>query len=101
LSWHFIGHCRKPSFNCLSSSRAPFEVEPAAVGTLESILHQAGRQYVYVDLSRAKRRAGTEWMETPIVARLFGRRDVTMVVADQYDGVLLIDTTWPPEYLPE
>ncbi len=40
-------------------------------------------------------------METPIVARLFGRRDVTMVVADQYDGVLLIDTTWPPEYLPE
>ena len=40
-------------------------------------------------------------MDTPIVARLFGKNDVTMVVGDQYQGVLLIDTTWPPEYLEE
>ena len=33
--------------------------------------------------------------------RLFGKNDATMVLQDQYDGVMLIDTNWLPEYLPD
>ncbi|MGZ7033562.1 MAG: hypothetical protein ACXVIJ_16485, partial [Thermoanaerobaculia bacterium] len=69
-------------------------------GGLESILHRAPARYSFVDFSQAPRAPGTEWMWTRITGRDWGTQPIAMVPRDEYDGVLFIDTTHPPHYLP-
>jgi erythromycin esterase len=84
-----------------NNARVPIQVSPAARGTLESILHGAPWRYSFVDLSRVDLRPGTEWMFREITAKAWGVYPDRIVPRREYDGILFIDTTWPPQYLPD
>jgi erythromycin esterase-like protein len=69
------------------NNRMVYSIPRPAPGSLESILHRAPWRYSFVDLSRAERQPGTEWMFRRVSAR------------DEYDAILFVDQTWPPQYL--
>jgi erythromycin esterase len=82
------------------NDRSPYAVASMRTGGLESILHRAPARYSFVDFSQAPRGPGTEWMWTRITGMDWGTQPLAMVPRDEYDGVLFIDTTHPPHYLP-
>ncbi len=84
-----------------SNNRQLVEVPPVHSGSLESILYRTGRKYAFVDLLHQTHEEGNAWMFTAIQANelTLGYAPITMVPRDQYDGVILIDTVHPPEYL--
>jgi erythromycin esterase len=81
------------------NSRMTYRVTPVAPRSLEAILHRAPWKYAYVDLLRAEHGPGTAWMRQPLVVKDWGTRQMSVVPRDEYDGLLFIDTTWPPRYL--
>jgi erythromycin esterase len=80
------------------NNRVPYDVAPMAAISLENIVAQAGLRYAFIDFSRAPQVPGNEWMRTSIPAKTWGRTDVFLVPAEQYDAVLVIDETRPPRY---
>ena len=78
------------------NTRVVYPVSPVSPGSLEAILHRAPWKYSYVDLSRAGSGAGASWMSRRISAKSWGTNAETMVPRAEYDGILFIDTTWPP-----
>ena len=80
------------------NDRDAYPVWRGGSGSLESILHQARKKYLFVDLSRAERTPGSEWIFTPIKAKSWGTLDLTLIPRDQYDSILFVDTATPPEY---
>lgn len=80
------------------NNRVVYPVSPVSPGSLEAILHRAPWKYSYVDLSRARSGAGMSWMSRRISAKSWGINTQTMVPRAEYDGILFIDTTWPPQY---
>jgi erythromycin esterase len=82
------------------NNRVAYAVAPATEGSLESILHRSRWRYAFVDLSRAERSPGTEWMFRSIAAKEWGVRPQLLVPRDEYDAILFIDRTWPPSYVP-
>ena len=82
-----------------SNDRSPYEVKRSSRGSLESIMHQAPFRYSFVDFSRARRTPGTDWMWTRTSAMSWGTTIESMIPRDEYDGVLFIDTTHPPNYV--
>ena len=81
------------------NDRSLYEITPVVAGSLESILHRPLKKYLFVDLAGQSRNDGTAWMFEPITAKSWGRTPKTMTLRDQYDGILFVDTTTPPEYL--
>ena len=81
------------------NNRRIYRVTPAAPGSLEAILHRAPWKYAFVDLSRAEDGPGTAWMRQPLVVKEWGTNPTSVIPRDEYDGLLFIDTTWPPRYL--
>lgn len=87
-----------------TGSRAAQPIEPAADGTMEHLLMQAGAPLLFVDFLGAPQGVGTQWMYERIPSRdseLFatGMRIVPIVPRDQYDGVLMFDEISPPRFL--
>ena len=80
------------------NTRAVYPVSAVSPGSLEAILHRAPWKYSYLDLSRAESSAGASWMSQRISAKSWGINPETMVPRAEYDGILFIDTTWPPQY---
>lgn len=80
------------------NDRSIIPVAPAAQGSLEAILHQAGEDYLFVDLAGQERTPETAWMFSSLTALRWGQTPVTMIPRDQYDGLLFIDTVTPPTY---
>ncbi len=76
----------------------PYEVAPAVSGSVASILYRARRRWSFVDLS-ATEEVGSDWMDVPVIAKTWGINPLTMVVRDQYDGLLFIHTVSTPIYL--
>lgn len=83
-----------------ANDRSLIPVTRPTPGSLESILHGAPWRYAFVDLSRATPGPGTGWMFGETTAKAWGRTPQPVVPRDEYDGILFIDTTWPPHYLP-
>jgi erythromycin esterase len=81
------------------NNRMVYSIPRPAPGSLESILHRAPWRYSFVDLSRAERQPGTEWMFRRVSAREWGLRPQTLLPRDEYDAILFVDQTWPPQYL--
>jgi erythromycin esterase len=81
------------------NNRAPYPIAQMRRGSLESILHSAPWRYSFVDFSRAPRAPGSEWMWSTIMSMSWGTQTEFIVPRDEYDGVLFIDTTHPPQYL--
>jgi len=84
-----------------SNDRHAVDLPPVNRGSLESILYQAGRKYVFVELLHQTPQDGNAWMFTPIQAgELTGEYEpITLTLRDQYDALVFIDTVHPPEYL--
>ena len=49
--------------------------------------------------SRAVAGPGTAWMTRGITAKQWGTAPETIVPRAEYDGLLFVDTTWPPAYV--
>jgi erythromycin esterase len=81
------------------NNRSPYPIAQMRSGSLESILHRAPWRYAFVDFSRAPRTPGSEWMWNTIMSMSWGTQTEFIVPRDEYDGVLFIDTTHPPQYL--
>ena len=82
-----------------NNARQVYEITPVQRGSLEAILAQAGRKYLFLDLSRPRQNPATEWMFKPATAKYNGTHDMTMILRAQYDGILFIHTVAPPSYL--
>lgn len=72
-----------------------YEIPPAADGSLEALLHQAGADALFVDLSRAPRDPGTSWMDERITARYNGTTPLPMILRQQYDAIVFVDSVSP------
>ncbi len=81
------------------NTRRVYDIRPPQPGSLESILCQVRRRYLFIDLSRQRCEDGSSWLFEPITAKAWGTRDLTMVLRDQYDGILFVDTATPPSYI--
>ena len=71
---------------------------PATVGSLEALFYTVRRKHFFVDLRGAERSSGTAWMDHVLSTYDWGRFDKRMVLRDQYDGLLFVDTVTPPDY---
>ncbi len=82
------------------NDRTVYEIGPIQDRSLESIVYQARRKYVFVDVRGQPAVAGNSWMtDENVTAREWGLYDVPMELRSQYDGLLVIDTVRPPAYL--
>jgi len=77
-----------------------YDIEHASYGSLESIFYTVRKRYCFVDLLNQSPKTGNPWMFERILAKRWGYTDLKMVLKDQYDGILFIDTVTPPDYIP-
>ncbi|MFU1794609.1 erythromycin esterase family protein [Paenibacillus azoreducens] len=68
---------------------------PHQTGSMEDILKAGGHPFQFIDLSGAKLEPSTSWMFTPRIAKAWGKLEEKMIIRDQYDGLLFIDTIHP------
>ena len=80
------------------NNRDIYSIEPALPGSLESIFYQARKKYCFVDMANEQRHDGNSWMFESIYSKSWGTIDLQMILKDQYDGILFIDTVNPPQY---
>ncbi|TCS96598.1 erythromycin esterase family protein [Hazenella coriacea] len=85
-----------------SNNRVPMPVRyPHPTGTMESILGKHMKSpAIFVDLAKHKNKKGTSWMYTPRLALDWGFMEEELLPRDQYDGILFIDETHLPNYIP-
>ncbi|HEX2203117.1 MAG TPA: erythromycin esterase family protein [Longimicrobium sp.] len=81
-----------------NSGRTYDVLPPRAPASLEALFYTVRKKHFLVDLRGAARSPGTEWMFHPIAAKAWGTYDEVMVLRDQYDGILFVDTASPPDY---
>jgi erythromycin esterase len=67
--------------------------------SLETVMASAGRKMSFVDFSQAKSAPGNEWIYTPIAARDWGVKPLTLVPSQVFDGVIYLDVVTPPEFI--
>lgn len=79
-----------------NNSNEVFEIEWADPGSLEALLHGIRPGPLFVDLSQAGDGEETAWMDAPITARYNATTPLSLVPADQYDAILLIEDADPP-----
>jgi erythromycin esterase len=72
---------------------------PRDANTLETILYTARLRYAFYDVAHEPQTAGSQWLWDPIPALDWGTIPRTMVIRDEYDGIVFIDTTKEPKYL--
>ena len=78
----------------------PYEVAPATTGSLASILYRSRKRWTFVDLEGAAPEAGSDWIDSQVVAKTWGVNPLTIVPRDQYDGLLFVHTVTTPKYIP-
>jgi erythromycin esterase len=82
------------------NTRVSYSVQtPRDANTLETILYTARLRYAFFDVAHESQTAGSRWLWDPIPALDWGTYSYTMVIRDQYDGIVFIDTTKEPKYL--
>jgi erythromycin esterase len=82
------------------NTRVSYSVQtPRDANTLETILYTARLRYSFYDVAHEPQTAGSRWLWDPIPALDWGTFPYTMVIRDQYDGIVFIDTTSEPKYL--
>lgn len=75
------------------------DVLPPEPGSVESILSSSGAPYTFMDFRYRSRESGNSWMFEPRFAYSWGMIPESLIVREQYDGILLIDDVNPPHYL--
>jgi erythromycin esterase len=72
---------------------------PRDANALETILYRARLRYAFYDVAHEPQTAGSQWLWDSIRALDWGTTPYTMVIRDQYDGIIFIDTVSPPKYI--
>jgi erythromycin esterase len=81
------------------NDRSIYIIRPAASGSMEWVMANAGPSTLFVDFLHQTSEPGNAWMFEPIVAREWGTSPLLLVPREQYDGVLFIDRVTSPSYL--
>lgn len=77
------------------------DVEPPTSATsLEAILYQCRKKYLFVDLKKQVYINGNKWMYSTITTKTSGFANESMILKDVYDGIIFIDSSSVPTYLP-
>jgi erythromycin esterase len=83
-----------------TNSRVAYSVlSPRDANTLETILYSARLRFAFYDVLHEPQTAGSRWLWDLTRALDWGTVPYTMVIRDQYDGIVFIDTTTQPKYL--
>lgn len=75
-----------------SPQMTPWMLQPPAEGSLESLLHAAGRPYAMVDFRGLGRR---HWLRRKLVARPFGYTEMRADWSGQFDAMFYTETMFP------
>lgn len=79
--------------------RATYPIAPPLANSLEALFYRVRKRWIFVDMLPQVNGPRTGWMFDGILAREWGITSYSMVVRNQFDGILFIDTVDPPAYL--
>jgi erythromycin esterase len=82
----------------VDNSRAEFAIEAAAAGSLEARVAAVDAPATFLDVAEGLR-ANLTWLRSPVSARFDGRLAQRLVVADQFDAVIVVRRVSPPVFL--
>jgi erythromycin esterase len=81
------------------NNRVVYTVGPMQYNSLEAILFQPRIKYLFVDLLHRDLTHGSSWMFEQILAMSWGTIPNEMILRNQYNGLVFIDTVNPPDYV--
>jgi len=82
------------------NNRTTYTIPPAPDNSTEGLLHSVGDAYVLLDISNVTPSiSGTEWLFQDYLIRDWGVDNLSMVLKNEYDGLLQIETVNPPTYI--
>jgi len=67
-------------------------LSPAPAGSLDDLLHQTGKPYLFVDF---KNQPADSWLRQPIVARPLGYAEMEHTWPTSFDGLVFTDRMYP------
>ena len=73
---------------------------PSSPYSLEAILYHCRKKTLFVDLLHQQQCSGNKWMFNTITAKYSGFANESMIIRNVYDGVIFIDSSSVPDYLP-
>jgi len=83
-----------------NTDRTIYTIQAAPDYSAEGLLHAAGDPYVFLDLSNVTdSNDSTAWMFESFPIRDSGLYNRPMILKDEFDGILQIDTVHPPTYV--
>jgi erythromycin esterase len=74
--------------------RNPKEIEPPAEGSLESLMHQVGKPYLFVDFRKCQKDPN-HWLHKPIQSRPLGYSQMTADWTKVFDAMIYTETMIP------
>ncbi len=83
-----------------TNDREVIEVPEAETGSLESILYRTRRKHCFVEMRGQSPVQGNSWMFQRIQVNEWDTGTLSMAPANQYDGIVFVDTVSPPDYAP-
>lgn len=72
---------------------------PTTSYSLETILYHARKKFLFIDVLNHPYNEGNKWMYYTVTAKSSGFADEEMIIKDEYDGIIFIDTSSVPDYL--
>ena len=67
--------------------------------SLEAIFHSRRLAYLFLDISGTSGDEAASWLRLPVPTWAWGSTPLTLTLDHEYDGVFIIDTASPPDYL--
>jgi erythromycin esterase len=82
------------------NNRTTYTIPAAPDNSTEGLLHTVGDPYVFLDISNVTNSiSGTAWLFQDYAIRDWGIYDSSMILKNEYDGLLQIETVNPPMYI--
>lgn len=75
------------------------EAKSYLAGTMQALLYEVGKPYLFIDLSQHQRASGNEWIFDGLKIYDFVFPDFKPVVRNYFDGILYIDSVSHPHYM--
>jgi erythromycin esterase len=82
----------------VDNSRTEYTIEAAPAESLEARIGTSPAPARFLDVAEGLR-AGLTWLRAPVLARFDGRTPQRLVVAEQYDAVMVVRRVSPPVFL--
>lgn len=74
---------------------------PTSPYSLEAILYWCRKKYLFIDILNQTYCQGNKWMYSTLTAKTSGFANESMVLKNTYDGIIFIDSSSVPIYLPK